>query len=206
MTAFTPASTEVLLEMLGRELMSDRLIVDPEVLQSLSHDEAEWATVGTAAIAVRASNEAEVRTAVRIAAELGAPVVPRGAGTGLSGGANAVDNCLILDLSKMDRDRRDRPGQPDLRGPAGGRQQRPEGHARRPRALVPAGPGQRALVDDRRQCRDQRRRAVLPEVRRHPRLRAGHAGRRRRRRRATEPPSGWVGGPPKALPDTTSPG
>jgi FAD/FMN-containing dehydrogenase len=31
------------------------------------------------------------------------PVVPRGAGTGLSGGANAVTGCVILDLSQMDR-------------------------------------------------------------------------------------------------------
>ena len=29
------------------------------------------------------------------------PIVPRGAGTGLSGGANAVDGCLVLDLSRM---------------------------------------------------------------------------------------------------------
>ena len=29
------------------------------------------------------------------------PVVTRGAGTGLSGGANAVDGCVLLDLSKM---------------------------------------------------------------------------------------------------------
>ncbi|MGZ6792778.1 MAG: FAD-binding oxidoreductase, partial [Mycobacteriales bacterium] len=34
--------------------------------------------------------------------ELGVPVVARGAGTGLSGGANAVDGCLVLDLSRMD--------------------------------------------------------------------------------------------------------
>jgi glycolate oxidase len=31
------------------------------------------------------------------------PIVPRGAGTGLSGGANAVDGAMILDLSRMDR-------------------------------------------------------------------------------------------------------
>ena len=40
---------------------------------------------------------------VRTCAELGAPVVPRGAGTGLSGGANAVDGCVILDLSRMNQ-------------------------------------------------------------------------------------------------------
>ena len=102
MTAVAAANTHVLLEMLSRELPSDRLVIDPAVLQSLSHDEAEWAAVGTPALAVRARSEADVRTVVRIAADLGAPVVPRGAGTGLSGGANAVDSCLILDLSKMD--------------------------------------------------------------------------------------------------------
>ena len=103
MTAVPSARSAVLLEMLGRALPSDRLVVDPEVLQSLSHDEAEWATVGTAAVAVRARHEADVQIAVRIAAEIGTPVVPRGAGTGLSGGANAVDGCLILDLSRMDQ-------------------------------------------------------------------------------------------------------
>ncbi len=36
-------------------------------------------------------------------ADLRVPVVPRGAGTGLSGGANAVDGCLVLDLSAMNQ-------------------------------------------------------------------------------------------------------
>ena len=35
-----------------------------------------------------------MQAVVRIAADLGAPVVARGAGTGLSGGANAVDGCV----------------------------------------------------------------------------------------------------------------
>src|SRR6185369_8722811 len=35
--------------------------------------------------------------------ESGVPVVTRGAGTGLSGGANATDGCLLLDLSRMNR-------------------------------------------------------------------------------------------------------
>ena len=52
---------------------------------------------------MRARSTAEVQAAVRACAELRIPVVPRGAGTGLSGGANAVDGCLVLDLSRMDR-------------------------------------------------------------------------------------------------------
>ena len=88
-------------ELLGRELPADRLVVDQQILQSISHDEAEWAAVGRPVVAVRARTESDVQSAVRIAAETGTPLVPRGAGTGLSGGANAVDGCVILDVSKM---------------------------------------------------------------------------------------------------------
>ncbi|MGZ6826902.1 MAG: FAD-binding oxidoreductase, partial [Mycobacteriales bacterium] len=94
--------TDALLEQLGRVVPSERLVVDGDVLASLSHDEAEWAPVGHAAVALRARTESEVQHAVRVCAELGVPVVARGAGTGLSGGANAVDGCLVLDLSRMD--------------------------------------------------------------------------------------------------------
>ena len=101
MTAIESPTAPVLLELLGRALPADRLLVDPAVLHGLSLDQAEWAAVGRAEIAVRARTEAEVAATVRVAAELGVPIVARGAGTGLSGGANAVDGCIILDLSKM---------------------------------------------------------------------------------------------------------
>jgi glycolate oxidase len=92
-----------LIEALSRGLPGDRVIVDPDVLAALSHDEAEWAPAGQAAAAVRARSEAEVQHVVRVCAALGAAVVPRGAGTGLSGGANAVSGCVVLDLARMDR-------------------------------------------------------------------------------------------------------
>src|SRR5579864_3970625 len=88
-------------ELLGRELPADRLVVDQQILQSISHDEAEWAAVGKPAVAVRARTESDVQSAVRIAAETNTPMVPRGAATGQSGGANAVDGCVILDVSRM---------------------------------------------------------------------------------------------------------
>jgi glycolate oxidase len=90
-----------LVEALGRRVPADRIITDEAVLGSLSRDEAAWATVGTAAVALRARTEDEVRHAVAVCAELGVAIVPRGAGTGLSGGANAVDGCLLLDLSRL---------------------------------------------------------------------------------------------------------
>jgi len=97
-----PASGAVLVQALSRALPDQRLVVDRDVLASLSHDDAEWAPVGHAAVALRAHTEAEVQAAVRVCADLRVPIVARGAGTGLSGGANAVDHCLVLDLSKMD--------------------------------------------------------------------------------------------------------
>ena len=96
-------AADVLVEALRRGLPGDRLVVDPDVLAAISRDDAEWAPTGQAAAGVRARSEAEVQHVVRTCAELGTPIVPRGAGTGLSGGANAVGGCVILDLSPMSR-------------------------------------------------------------------------------------------------------
>ncbi len=52
---------------------------------------------------VRARSVADVRAAMRIASAHRVPVVPRGAGTGLAGGALAGTGHLVVDLSAMDR-------------------------------------------------------------------------------------------------------
>ena len=94
---------DLLREALRRGLPGEAIVTDPDVLASLSSDEAEWAPAGAAAAGVRARSEADVQHVVRACAELGAAVVPRGAGTGLSGGANATDGCVILDLTRMNQ-------------------------------------------------------------------------------------------------------
>ena len=103
MTGAGPAGAATLAEALSRGLPGDRLVTDPDVLAALSHDEAEWAAVGRAVAGVRAETEGQVRHVVRTCAEFGAPIVPRGAGTGLSGGANAIDGAVVLDLSRMNQ-------------------------------------------------------------------------------------------------------
>ena len=45
----------------------------------------------------------EVRRVVRACREAGAPFVPRGAGTGLSGGARPVEGSVLIECSRMDR-------------------------------------------------------------------------------------------------------
>jgi glycolate oxidase len=100
---FDAAAAAALISALGRGLPDGRLVVDPDVLAAMSHDEAEWAPVGRAVAGVRAETEGQVQHVVRVCAEFGAPIVPRGAGTGLSGGANATDGSVVLDLSRMNQ-------------------------------------------------------------------------------------------------------
>jgi glycolate oxidase len=94
---------EDLIAALSRGLAAGRLVTDPDVLAAMSHDDAEWAAAGRAAAGVRARSEAEVQHVVRTCAEFRVPVVPRGSGTGLSGGANATDGCVVLDVSNMNQ-------------------------------------------------------------------------------------------------------
>ncbi|MET7998948.1 FAD-linked oxidase C-terminal domain-containing protein [Amycolatopsis sp. NPDC005232] len=82
-----------------------RLILDPEVLASYRHDQAApgLLAAGTPAAVARPTTTAEVQAAVRAAARAGVPIVPRGAGSGLSGGANAIDGCLVISLERMSK-------------------------------------------------------------------------------------------------------
>jgi glycolate oxidase len=79
------------------------VIVDPAVIEGYRADQAApgLLSVGMPAAVVRPTTTAQVQTAVRAAARAGVPLVPRGAGSGLSGGANAVDGGIVLCLERM---------------------------------------------------------------------------------------------------------
>ncbi|RCG26927.1 FAD-binding protein [Streptomyces diacarni] len=102
-TALASAGVDTALDALTAALPDSALVTDPDVLAALAADDAEWAPAGKPLAALRANSTAEVQAAVRVCADLRIPVVTRGAGTGLSGGANATDGCLVVDLSKMNR-------------------------------------------------------------------------------------------------------
>ncbi len=79
------------------------VVVDPDVLASYRHDEAHLCPAGEPLVAVLPETTEQVVQAVRVAAEHGLPIVPQGARSGLSGGANAVDGCLVLSLQRMNK-------------------------------------------------------------------------------------------------------
>lgn len=85
-----------------RGRLPGQIIDDADVLESLSRDRAAWAESARPVCAVRARSTDDVQAVVQACIETSTPVVARGAGTGLSGGANAVEGCVILSLEAMD--------------------------------------------------------------------------------------------------------
>src|SRR5687767_3125338 len=92
-----------LLDHLTALLPPNELVTDPDTMAAYASDQARFCEVGRPAALVRARSVETVVNTLRTAHALGVPVVPRGAGTGLAGGANALDGCIVLSLEKMDR-------------------------------------------------------------------------------------------------------
>ncbi len=74
---------------------------DPVTRENHRFDWSRDAAAGTPLAVVRAEHVDHVQTAMRWAARHDVPVVPRGAGSGLSGGASAVDGGIVLSLARM---------------------------------------------------------------------------------------------------------
>ena len=79
------------------------IISDAAVLPSYSRDQSQIAKNGIPAAVLLAKSEAEISQAVKFAFENNVPVIARGAGSGLSGGANAIDGALVISLEKMNQ-------------------------------------------------------------------------------------------------------
>ncbi|WP_413803418.1 FAD-binding oxidoreductase [Streptomyces iranensis] len=92
-----------LLAALRRDLPDRTLGTGPEVSGPYATDRSGSRPAGLPLAVVHATHTEHVQTALRHAHALRVPVVPRGAGTGLSGGASAGAGSVVLDLSRMNR-------------------------------------------------------------------------------------------------------
>jgi glycolate oxidase len=81
--------------------LGDAVRTDPVSRENYRFDWSRDPTAGVPIAVVRPSNSSEVGAAIRWAAEHRVPVVPRGAGSGLSGGASAVSGGIVLSLERM---------------------------------------------------------------------------------------------------------
>ena len=90
-----------LLDELRARLPEQRIKTDADVIAAYGQDRAVFEAAGTAAVLVTPHNTDEVVAAMKAAEAANAIVVPRGAGTGLTGAANAIDGCMVLSLHNM---------------------------------------------------------------------------------------------------------
>ena len=79
------------------------LISDPDITASYSRDQAPFASAAAPFAVLLARSAAEISIAVKYANENSIPVVTRGAGSGLSGGANSTADSLVISLEKMNQ-------------------------------------------------------------------------------------------------------
>ncbi len=93
--------SESVLDSLLAELPAGVVTTDPATVENYRFDWCRDPSAGTPLAVVRASDAGQVQTAVRWAAQHRVPVVPRGAGSGLSGGSAAVDGGIVLSLERM---------------------------------------------------------------------------------------------------------
>ncbi|RYP82907.1 FAD-binding protein [Nocardioides guangzhouensis] len=84
------------------DVLPDGVVVtDPITMEKYRFDRSQDTGTGTPALVVRAEDAAQVQAAVRWAARHRVALVPRGAGSGLSGGSSAVDGGMVLSLERM---------------------------------------------------------------------------------------------------------
>jgi glycolate oxidase len=87
-----------------REALPDlRLTVDPSDLEAHRRDETAYLEPPAPLAVALPASTVEVAGIVRLAAEHRVPLVPRGAGTSLSGGAVAVEGGLTVSLMRMNQ-------------------------------------------------------------------------------------------------------
>ncbi|MEI5523737.1 FAD-linked oxidase C-terminal domain-containing protein [Streptomyces brasiliscabiei] len=96
-------TTGNLVDRLLSGLPPEAVLTDTDVMTSYANDMASFCEAGVPAVVVLPRTVEQVQHVMRVATELRVPVVPQGARTGLSGGANASEGCVVLSLTKMDR-------------------------------------------------------------------------------------------------------
>src|SRR5687767_1316320 len=88
-------------EQLQRELPDVRVITAEADVEAFRYDETAFIRAGRPLAVCFPRSTSDVQTLVRLCAEEHVPIVPRGAGTGLSGGAVALDGAVTVSFTQM---------------------------------------------------------------------------------------------------------
>lgn len=94
--------SSALAELRGR-LPEQSVVTDAALMETYRTDRAMFCDAGMPLAVIRARSTTEVAATMEVASKYGVPVVPQGARSGLSGGANAIDGCFVVNLEAMDQ-------------------------------------------------------------------------------------------------------
>lgn len=83
------------------DVLGEGFTTDREVIEGYRRDRTAWAEIGEPLALVRPMSTAEVQAIARWSSRHRVPLVPRGAGSGISGGATASDGALIVSFERM---------------------------------------------------------------------------------------------------------
>ncbi|MFJ1874257.1 FAD-binding oxidoreductase [Streptomyces chartreusis] len=92
-----------LVDLLYEGLPPESVATDPDITAAYRRDMAGFCAAGTPAVVVHPTTVEQVQHVMRTATKLRVPVVPQGARTGLAGAANAVDGCVVISLTRMNK-------------------------------------------------------------------------------------------------------
>ena len=98
-----PVAGAALIRAIREELPDLALLTEQVDRESYRQDETPYLHPGLPLAAALPATTAEVSALLRLASRHRVPVVPRGAGTGLSGGAAGIEGGLTIALTKMHR-------------------------------------------------------------------------------------------------------
>jgi len=98
-----PRPPDGLIQALEAAVGTGGVIVDPDITAAYSRDMMPLAPSGVPLAVVFPADTAQVAAVVRACAARGVPIVPRGAGSGLTGAANGVAGAVTVVLTRMNR-------------------------------------------------------------------------------------------------------
>jgi glycolate oxidase len=99
----TGTVTQPFIDALCARVPGLRVLTDESDRESYRHDETAYLPAGLPGAVALPVDTAQVVGIVRTCAEFDVPMVPRGAGSGLSGGAAGIDGALTVAFTAMDK-------------------------------------------------------------------------------------------------------